>query len=234
MSLNSIPESVPGTRTAIEFTIDAKGRARTETRIIPEEPVTVRKKTPSIVSEKWGSDPDDSSTDEEPIIVPSRNTSFTLPPRRNDKPRLANFDTSYQFTDPGYRDFGDAVAPKRRFPSHEEESEAETVMEDDDGAGNAANALRKVLESRKQAATGQPVSQANLYSSNQFRRGAAPQIMPTYGQQYYNSSPPTNLSPTTVSDPDLATPTTDRESSMSESTRCICHSRDGDTFMIQW
>jgi hypothetical protein len=231
-NLGSIPESVPGPRTAIEFTIDEKGRARTETRIILEDPPTVRKKTPSIAGERWGSDPEESSSDDEPIIVPSGNNSFTMPTRRFDKPRLGNFDTSFQSTDHGYRDFGDAVAPKRRLPSHEEESEAETVMEDNDGTGNAANALRKVLESRKQASGGQPVTQANLYSSNQFRHH--PQLRPSYGQQYYNSSPPTNLSPTTVSDPDLATPTTDRGSSMSDSTRCICHSRDGDPFMIQW
>lgn len=45
----------------------------------------------------------------------------------------------------------------------------------------------------------------------------------------------TDISPTTVTDPDLATPVSERDSQLSESTRCICNVPDsGGHLMIQW
>ncbi len=62
--------------------------------------------------------------------------------------------------------------------------------------------------------------------------------------QNFHSSPPVphhnygifNASPTTITDPDLATPSTDRGSHASSgSTRCICNSSSPDGhLMIQW
>jgi len=241
-SLSSIPESVSGTRTALTFSIDANGRARTETKIIVEEPMMKRRPS-SPMSDDWGSSQhSDSSTDEDPIILPSRNTSFSLPPRRPDRPKLGHFDTSRQSVEgrrqsieEPQRSFNASGTFSRKVQPDEQESEAETVLDDYDGSGDATAALRKVMESRKQGAMHQGSSQHHFNPSSSNRRTGASNITPhKNNQQYYNSTSSTNLSPTTVSDPDLATPSTDRESSRSDSTRCICNNRDGDGFMIQW
>jgi hypothetical protein len=242
-SLSSIPESVSGTRTALTFSIDANGRARTETKIIVEEPMMMERRPSSPMSDDWASSQhSDSSTDEDPIILPSRNTSFSLPQRRPDRPKLGHFDTSRKSvegrrhsTEEPQRSISASGAFSRNAQPDEQESEAETVMDDYDGSGDATTALRKVMESRKQGAMQQGSSQHHFHSNNTNRRTSASHTTPRKNnQQYYNSTSSTNLSPTTVSDPDLATPSTDRESSRSDSTRCICNNRDGDGFMIQW
>lgn len=242
-SLSSIPESVSGTRTSLTFSIDANGRARTETKIIVEEPLTMKAQSSSPISDDWvSSQHSDSSTDEDPIILPSRNSSFSLPPKRLEKPKLTRFGSSRQSVE-GQRQ--SIEEPQRSFSASgifsekgqpdEQESEAETVMEDEDGSGDATAALRKVVESRKQGAIRQGSSQHHFQSKYPNQRMNTSHSTPHKNSQlYYNSTSSTNLSPTTVSDPDLATPSTDRESSRSDSTRCICSNRDGDGFMIQW
>jgi hypothetical protein len=239
-SLSSIPESVSGTRTSLTFSIDANGRARTETKIIVEEPMTIKRRPSSPISDDWASSQhSDSSTDEDPIILPSRNTSFSLPPRR---PKLGHFDNSResiegrrQSIEEPQRSFNASDAFSRKLELDEQESEAETVMDDYDGSGDATAALRKVMESRKQGAMHQGSFQHHFNPSSLNRGTSASHTTPRKNNpQYHNSTSSTNLSPTTVSDPDLATPSTDRESSRSDSTRCICNNRDGDGFMIQW
>jgi hypothetical protein len=244
-SLSSIPESVSGTRTALTFSIDANGRARTETKIIVEEPMTMNRRPSSPISDDWASSQhsdSDSSTDEDPIILPSRNTSFNLPPRRPDRPKIGHFDTSRQFVDgrrqsieEPQRGLNASGTTSSKIQSNEQESEAETVMEDYHGSGDATTALRKIMESRKHGTMHQGSSQHQFHPNNSKRRTSTSHITPHQkNQQYYNSTSSSNISPTTVSDPDLATPSTDRESSRSDSTRCICNNRDGDSFMIQW
>jgi hypothetical protein len=133
------------------------------------------------------------------------------------------------------RSFNGSGTTSSKIQSNEQESEAETVMEDYDGSGDATTALRKVMERRKQGAMHQGSSQHQFHPDNSKRRTSASHITPRQNnQQYYNSTSSSNISPTTVSDPDLATPSTDRESSRNDSTRCICNNRDGDSFMIQW
>jgi hypothetical protein len=85
--------------------------------------------------------------------------------------------------------------------------------------GNAKEALRAILHDRA--------------PSNAARRSAS-----LSQSQQFHSSPPVqqqgfNASPTTITDPDISTPSTDRESN--GSTRCICSSSSPDgQFMIQW
>lgn len=85
--------------------------------------------------------------------------------------------------------------------------------------GNAKEALRAILHDRA--------------PSNPARRS----ISLSQSQQFH-SSPPIqqhgyNASPTTITDPDISTPSTDRGSE--GSTRCICNSNSpGGQFMIQW
>jgi len=244
-SLSSIPESVSGTRTALTFSIDANGRARTETKIIVEEPMSINRRASSPISDDWVSSQhsdSESSTDEDPIILPSRNTSFSLPPRHAERPKIGHFATSRQFAD-GRRkstqepqqSFNTSLTTSGKLQPDDQESEAETVMEDYDGSGDATTALRKVTESRKQGATHQGNTKHQFHPNEPNRRINTSHTTPRKNsQQYYNSTSSSNISPTTVSDPDLATPSTDRESSRSDSTRCICNNRDGDNFMIQW
>ena len=98
----------------------------------------------------------------------------------------------------------------------------------DDEKGDAQHALRAVLKDRPRSTS----MQAGLTNR---RSGPPPQ---------FHSSPPMqenrygvfNESPTTITDPDLATPSTDRESYASNnSTRCICNSPSPNgQYMIQW
>ena len=45
-----------------------------------------------------------------------------------------------------------------------------------------------------------------------------------------------NISPTTITDPDLQTPTSDRDAQYYETVRCVCNGRvsDNEQLMIQW
>lgn len=217
-SLTSIPESLaPRPRTEVIFTIDSKGKARTETVVVGP---ASKPRGASSLNEEWESSQYESSSDEEPIILPSRNSSFNLPPQPKG-PKLARFETSNQASGsrrPSTAANGYSHSETSSQPSlHEVESEAETVMEEDDGSGDATRELRKVMESRKKL---------QLNSRRHHRYG----ISPRGSVQYANYSSSANLSPTTITDPDGATPT----SSGTGTTRCVCNNTDSEGFMIQW
>jgi hypothetical protein len=91
-------------------------------------------------------------------------------------------------------------------------SEAETVMEEDDGSGDATLVLRKIMEERKKSLSKVRIARHHRYDSDNTPRGTS---------QY---------SASTVTDPDGATPS----SSRSGTTRCVCNNPDSDGFMIQW
>jgi hypothetical protein len=93
--------------------------------------------------------------------------------------------------------------------------------------GDAQQALRAIIQDRSRSTSANDDSVGSHHSLQ------------------FNSSPPIvqsqfsvfNASPTTITDPDLATPSTDRESSTSNgSTRCVCNSTniDPNVVMIQW
>jgi len=217
-NLTAIQESpVPKSRTEVIFTIDAKGKARTETVVVPE-PVVVSKRTPSVI-EDWDSSPGGSSTDEEPIILPSRNSSFNIPQSKG--PKLARFEIprgeeprKQSISANGYSN--SESSSQHSMQRSSVESEAETVMEEDNGSGDATRELRKVMESRKKNQMKQRNPQHHRYATD-ARSGSI----------YYNSS--ANISPTTISDPDGVTPST-----RSGTTRCVCNNNDSEGFMIQW
>ena len=106
---------------------------------------------------------------------------------------------------------------------------ARTISPEKEPLGDAQQALRAMKRERA-AMPGRPQP-----SRSQMRLQPPP----------FNSSPPIhhsefefygqNISPTTITDPDLATPSTDRDSQTSGSTRCVCSATDsvGNT-MIQW
>ena len=133
--LTSIPElQPPKTRTEVKFTIDANGRARTET-IVVEEP-RARRRRPSRQGYEFESSSYESSSDDEPILVPSRNSSFTLP----NQPKLSRFEASGHGLDTRRHSSGysqSESSSQRSYRHHSVESEAETVMEEDNGSGDA-------------------------------------------------------------------------------------------------
>ncbi|KAJ5114307.1 Zinc finger PHD-finger [Penicillium alfredii] len=110
---------------------------------------------------------------------------------------------------------------------------SESLPEQEDDSGDAQHALRQVLKERRGAR-----ASVGGYG-NRLPRSSQP-------FSHLRSSPPPltsdfdihprhpNTSPTTLTDPDLATPCTDRYSNPSNGTRCICNSMDnGGHLMIQ-
>ncbi|KAK1249824.1 hypothetical protein MKX08_009827 [Trichoderma sp. CBMAI-0020] len=156
-SLASIPEfasqpQLHRPRTSVKFTIDAHGRARAETTVVVEDSGSITRSRSSrelsSTRRSWESSDDESSTDEEPIIIPSRansfNASFALPDPR--KPVGSIFHS-------GRRSISDrsrsASTPSLVTPI-DGESEAETIMTDHhERGGDAASELRKVVEDRQ-------------------------------------------------------------------------------------
>jgi hypothetical protein len=93
-------------------------------------------------------------------------------------------------------------------------------MDEGDDSGDATRELRKVMENRKKAQMKTRNPRHHRYVSDSTPRGI----------QYVNYSSSTNISPTTVTDPDGATPS----SSKSGTTRCVCNNPESEGFMIQW
>jgi hypothetical protein len=207
------------------FTIDAKGKARTE-KVVVGEALKQANSSSSSRKEELESSQYESSSDDEPIIVPSRNSSFTLP-AQSKGPKLARFETSNHGVDARRQSTAansysqSESSSQRSLHLDEVESEAETVMEEDDGSGDATLELRKVMETRKKQQLEGRNSRHHRYASG---------INPRGGVQYVNYGSSTNISPTTVTDPDAATPS----SLGNGSTRCVCNNTDNEGFMIQW
>ncbi|RYO89700.1 hypothetical protein DL766_007199 [Monosporascus sp. MC13-8B] len=222
-TLSSIPEATGSRlRTSVKFTIDSRGRARAETTTVIEEGeegdavrtiIRNRKKSRSRSRSKhWdASEDDESSTDDEPIIIPSRNTSFALPDAR--KPTLAeSFHSSHRgISEQDPSSLG--ICYNELDSAHNDaESEAETVMNwPQTGRGDAASELRKVVENKKMS----------LNTSQRFVSG------PPYSSARTSS-------PTTSTDASLPTPSAVGGSLI----RCVCDTttsrinRDG--YLVQW
>ncbi|KAL2853339.1 hypothetical protein BJY01DRAFT_232266 [Aspergillus pseudoustus] len=111
-------------------------------------------------------------------------------------------------------------------------STMDTTEED---TGDAQHALRKVLRDKGRIPRSQTIASfgsrpnRSLHSLTQLQSSP-----PRFGAELDLDSREPNTSPTTVTDPDLATPSTDRYSNPSNGTRCICNSMDnGGHLMIQ-
>ncbi|KAI0834797.1 hypothetical protein F5Y06DRAFT_148358 [Hypoxylon sp. FL0890] len=213
-SLTSIPETpTPRTQTSVKFTIDSRGRARAETTTIVLDDDEM---TPTVVRHRqeqrgkgksWASsEDDDSSTDDEPIIIPSRNTSFALPePRR--LPSHSFHSSQRSVSDQSTSSLGIFY----NEPDNDAESEAETVMNAtaNSNRGDAASELRKVLESRQKRTS-------NTHQSFASRSA------------YSSSSAAT---PVSLKTNDLRTPSTGR----ARQVRCVCDNNHihGNHYMVQ-
>lgn len=216
LSLASIPESAsrPGSRASVNFYIGADGRAHAEPTH-PAGDAKPKSRGPgshtSADAQPWDDEYDSSSTDDEPIIIPSRNNSFNA---------------SFALPDPR-RPVGSIFHPSRRSISDrststlaasdaanaaliDAESEAETVMNDgaDQDRADAANELLKVKENRQQG--------QNLFPSTKSQRFFAI----SGGGLHGNSISPTRTdSGSTTDEPGV---------------RCICHRNEIVGFLVQW
>ena len=243
-------------RTSLTFTIDKDGRAKTLVTTVPETADS------HMNSDRDSSDSDADSIDVADFdITRSQNNSFAYPgdePLHQSyakcKPEIRNHskNSSYSSTmtssNSTYHssrtssNIGSAQARSNRpdnalsragqsrnsltRPNHLDKSFLDD--DSDDERGDAQHALRAVLKDRPRS--------TSLQAGLTKRRSGPPPP--------FHSSPPMqeigygvfNASPTTVTDPDLATPSTDRESQASNnSTRCICNSASSDgQYMIQW
>lgn len=209
-SLTSIPESLvtlPKLRRDIKLAVGSNGRA---TVVVDDEPGrTIRRASSQVLDYESEYD---SSTDDEPIIIPSRNNSLNIPHQR--PTNLDIFDTSSSdFRRPSTSTSGYSRS-SGQHTSVDEMSEADTVL-DEVKDGDATAALRKVVRERRSS---QRISKngksLRLYSDATPRPGRYTE---------YTTSSSNNS-------PDGATPS----SSRSGTTRCICNNAEGDSFMIQW
>lgn len=121
------------------------------------------------------------------------------------------------------------------------ESEAETLMTSDDDQGDAQYELKKIIRNRAhdRAAIRSGLKKGQISETQDH--DSRPDPMPP--RDYSGSLPPSgrarnpydNISPTTITDPDLTTPSTGRESHVSDTTRCVCHvSEIEGELMILW
>ncbi|KID79533.1 uncharacterized protein G6M90_00g018690 [Metarhizium brunneum] len=144
-SLASIPEMSPQARQhrSVRLSINAHGRATVETLLGRGGTAMTRSQSSQDLSthRSWSSAEDDSDTDDEPIIIPSRNNSFkasfALPDPR--KPVGSMFSSRRSASD-----------RSNSNSANEGESEAETVINEKPGKyGDATSELRKVVEDRQ-------------------------------------------------------------------------------------
>ncbi|TID01328.1 hypothetical protein CH35J_004178 [Colletotrichum higginsianum] len=173
-SLTSIPEAAtPRMRTAVKFTIDSKGRARAETTVVTDDSRSDSPhRKPAVAREmprrerSWESDDDESSTDDEPIIIPSRNASFALPDPRRTSSASVFHSSRRSVSEHSSSSFG-ATASQH----DQNESEAETVMNEAQAkGGDAASELRKLVENRnKRAPLALPSQRSQRFASGSFQ-----------------------------------------------------------------
>ncbi|KAF2469803.1 uncharacterized protein BDR25DRAFT_227394 [Lindgomyces ingoldianus] len=256
-SLTSIPEiRRPRTR----LVIDEDGRARTET--VPAEDhdkqrdtrggsqKDLRRQYPGL----WIDDDSESEPDE-PVTL-SRNASFNIPQRRTSKHARTDSDgldrsNSFKMPRPSSGVFEKSSFetlrpvkkgqdnPFRRYSMMDFPTPFSDVKENEDqkmsdSAGDALGALKKVVEGRQKRF--ERSSQNTLQAHNQRWAQASADMA------HQNTSPHSlydpysnsfNGSPATNTDASLTTPSTDRSSLSSETTRCVCNSADDGRAMVQ-
>lgn len=258
-------------RASVTFTIDANGRAKTETKILPAD-TSQRMEVDSDLE----SDGSSSSSNDEMSM--SQTQSFAYP-QKHKQPKLGRFThnsqshsqkSSYASTLGSGNNAGNNARtvsestsrrpssnlfiqsnsksnnPRPAFNGRAEgdvESEAETVIDSEDDKGDAQSALKKVLQSRQKSGSKQIMHSGTKNAYAAQPRGYLPQNVPPNPYYMTESLTPTrgyhdpysNISPTTITDPDLATPSTGRSNISNDSVRCLCQSSEDDgQLMIQW
>ncbi|KAJ2892089.1 hypothetical protein MKZ38_010274 [Zalerion maritima] len=151
--LSAIPESSPrGSRTDVKFVIDSRGRARVEPVIVNGEHVDYpRHNQQTRLGPDWDSSGDDlSDTDDEPIIIPSRTTSFALPDPIEVQPSASFHASQRSISERSTRSLASSSSD-RRNSRQDGDSDTETVLNDPHPkvSGDATSELRKMMETRQ-------------------------------------------------------------------------------------
>jgi hypothetical protein len=248
-------------RTSLSFTIDKDGRAKTVVTRIPDRPASRME-----MDEGSSGSETDSLDVADFDMARSQNTSFAFPEQEEQhRPidRLRYESNSHSKSSSYSSTIGSSASatlssrtsslfggarPRSRLPADpyaksvldaqtqrsftalhtQAPNEFDTTL-DEEEKGDAQHALRAMLKDRPRP-TSTNIAQFPSRQINTHHK--------------FDSSPPIphnnygifNTSPTTVTDPDLATPSTDRGSHASNgSTRCVCNSSSPDGhLMIQW
>ena len=237
-------------RTSIALTIDENGRARAETRLVNDVGEQVSEDAMEVDSASVTSDTESDSSsghsDDEMVTsfashLPGPKLGrFTNSNSHSQKSSYTSFysTASYQDNQPSLpemkqRSASSSMANSRsnglngmkarqkgsKIPE-DPESEAETVLDSDVDDDNAQSQLRKVMKVHRTGSAPQP--KHHLYSP----LGISSAV---FGNDHKVSS----ISPTTITDPDLPTPSSGRSSQL-ETIRCLCHSNIDEGQMIQW
>ncbi|KAF9887392.1 hypothetical protein FE257_010247 [Aspergillus nanangensis] len=104
----------------------------------------------------------------------------------------------------------------------------------EEDTGDAQHALRKVLRDKGRISRPHTVNYGSRYDRPSRSLAHLRSSPPRFGGEPDFGSRASNTSPTTMTDPDLASPSIDRYSNPSNGTRCICNSMDnGGHLMIQ-
>ncbi|KAF4121132.1 hypothetical protein GMORB2_2094 [Geosmithia morbida] len=215
-SLASIPESIsrPSSRASVKFYIGADGRAHAEATphenpnpqlVLPAASAS-RKPPPSRSSvevQQWDEDYDSSSTDDEPIVIPSRansfNSSFALPdPRRpvgsifhpsaSSRRRVSDRSNGSGSTvgpsDLHHNGDGNGGSNVLPFLYQDESDDAETVMNDVQDGPDAVSELLRVKENRQMSASmaGGGGKSLRFYSGRGYQPGSESCEMWQHGQ----------------------------------------------------
>ncbi|KAA8630131.1 hypothetical protein SMACR_07083 [Sordaria macrospora] len=242
-SLTSIPETAgPRTRTQAKFTIDENGRARVETALVVERdsPLAVRKRTSSQSvggRRRWCSEDDESSSDDEPIIIPSRNTLFSIPDPRKSRTAV----NSFSHSQPNFSFSAQSTTSLSSFRSGggfqglDDESDEEILLHEmtptSKMSGDAVNELLKLREDRMRQHKPSPSKMRRLTSSSHSNSTGTIASM--------NFASRFTASPTALTEASIPTPSSsDATASISQrrSVRCICKRPDldpGNAFMVQ-
>lgn len=124
-------------------------------------------------------------------------------------------------------------------------SDGDTTIESDDSKGDAQSELKKMKQRRKQSEAAQSGNSRPTRSprSRGFEYPNPASANPMQSFPYalnpttsHTMHDPYNISPTTITDPDLATPNSAHDSQISgDSTRCVCRGTESDgDLMILW
>ncbi|KAL8850288.1 MAG: hypothetical protein Q9221_004798 [Calogaya cf. arnoldii] len=156
---------------------------------------------------------------------------------------------STQFDDPSFlppisddRASSSTLVSDRLDGRDNHQSDGDTTIDSDDGKGDAQSELKKMKQRREQSKASQSSNSRPTRSRGfEYPNPASTNSMQSYpyalnATTSHTLNDPFNISPTTITDPDLATPNSAHDSQISgDSTRCVCRGTESDgDLMILW
>lgn len=232
---HALPQRQP--RRTVTLSIGPDGRAKTQTQVVEDT------KSPAAMDMDTDSGDTESLSSDDDQVATSRPSSFAYPAKNPSGSRFGRLASSTAHSQKSsYASSQNNVIDPALVStfisgplgdSKEIESEVETVVDSENERGDAQSELKKIVKNRtseqlNRSGSGRAIlDRRNTYSSH----ACLPQQSLAQTQDIFN-----NISPTTITDPDLATPSSARDSTISgSSTRCVCHNPESDgEFMILW